>query len=98
MLSLAFDTGIRQYYYQQFRYDNLTSIHSGKTVLSSLIIEECQENSEFKTSYFYCREVDDTTATCMGVLRGLLAQVGSFYIHNAMFVYDTSLKLSLYIC
>lgn len=44
-------------------------------MLSSLIIEECQKVDDFQTTYFYCREGDDTTATCKGVLRGLVAQV-----------------------
>lgn len=36
-------------------------------------------NQDFKTSYFYCREDDTNTNTCMSVLKGLLRQM---VIHN----------------
>ncbi|KAK3315983.1 hypothetical protein B0H66DRAFT_274517 [Apodospora peruviana] len=52
---------------------------AGKTVLSSLIIENCEMKPDFKTSYFYCREDDTNQNTCVSVLKGILRQMVS---HN----------------
>lgn len=48
---------------------------TGKTVLASKIIESCMENTNFKTTYFYCRDNHDATTTCMGIFKGLIGQM-----------------------
>lgn len=48
---------------------------AGKTVLASRIVESCTDNSDFDTTYFYCREGHDITTTCIGILKGLIAQM-----------------------
>ncbi|KAM7220383.1 hypothetical protein V8F06_004162 [Rhypophila decipiens] len=44
---------------------------AGKTILTSLLVDECMEVEGFKTTYFYCHEND----TCMSILKGLLHQM-----------------------
>lgn len=50
-------------------------IKQGKTILASLIIDHCEKNTEFKTSYFYCRENDPAQNTCKAVCKCLLRQL-----------------------
>ncbi|OAP56381.1 hypothetical protein AYL99_09560 [Fonsecaea erecta] len=52
---------------------------AGKTVLASIIIEACQKQPNSQTAYFYCRHDDDTTITCVSILKGLLAQQIGWY-------------------
>lgn len=33
------------------------------------------ENTDFKTTYFYCREGHSDTTTCIGILKGLISQM-----------------------
>ncbi|ROW00049.1 hypothetical protein VPNG_08321 [Cytospora leucostoma] len=48
---------------------------AGKTILASKIVDDCTETPEFKTTYFYCRYGDNTTTSCNGILKGLIAQM-----------------------
>lgn len=48
---------------------------AGKTILASIVIEECRRKSDFKTSYFYCRQGDHTANNGVDVLRGLVDQL-----------------------
>lgn len=56
-------------------------IPAGKSVLASVIIENCLEVPEaetpptFTTAYFYCTRSYSDTTSCIGVLRGLIAQL-----------------------
>jgi hypothetical protein len=53
----------------------------GKSVLASVIIEDCLRKQERNTppicttSYFYCSSNNTQTTSCIGVLRGLIAQL-----------------------
>ncbi|KAH0841037.1 hypothetical protein FOPE_06274 [Fonsecaea pedrosoi] len=51
---------------------------AGKTILASIIIQACLEacvrQNQHRAAYFYCRRDDVTTTTCVGILKGLLAQ------------------------
>lgn len=38
-------------------------------------MESCTDISDFDTTYFYCRDGDATTTTCIGILKGLVAQM-----------------------
>jgi hypothetical protein len=52
----------------------------GKTILASLLIEECKKMPGFKTSYFYCQEEGCGQNTgCLEVLKGILRQM---VVHN----------------
>lgn len=51
----------------------------GKTILTSLIVDNCMQVEGFKTSYFYCREDDDSQNTCLSILKGILRQM---VVHN----------------
>ena len=51
----------------------------GKTVLASLIIEECRKKTDFHTHYFYCRGDDEQQNTSLAVLMGILRQMAQ---HN----------------
>ncbi|KAH7308040.1 hypothetical protein B0I35DRAFT_483330 [Stachybotrys elegans] len=48
---------------------------SGKTILSSVVIEHCQRVEGTHTGYFYCRENDPGANTSLAVLKGLLIQM-----------------------
>ncbi|KAK3349253.1 hypothetical protein B0T25DRAFT_547537 [Lasiosphaeria hispida] len=52
---------------------------AGKTVLTSVIIRECQDIDGFKTSYYYCREDNDSQNNALEVFKGLLRQL---VVHN----------------
>lgn len=56
-------------------------LEAGKTVLTSLIIEECRKKEEegFHTSYFYCRGDDVQQNTSLAVLMDILRQMAQ---HN----------------
>ena len=54
------------------------TLEAGKTVLTSLIIEECRKKKEeegFDTSYFYCRGDDVQQNTSLAVLMDILRQM-----------------------
>lgn len=48
---------------------------AGKTVLASVIIEDCLQDSSIKTAYFYCKHADTEKNTSMAIFRGLLSQL-----------------------
>ena len=53
---------------------------AGRTVLASVIIEDCLGSRSSTTSYFYCRETDSRKNNCLSILKGLLTQlVGRCY-------------------
>ncbi|KIW70328.1 hypothetical protein, variant [Phialophora macrospora] len=47
---------------------------AGKTVLASLMIEECQQKTDSKVLYFYCVEKDETKNTYISVAKSLIWQ------------------------
>ena len=48
---------------------------AGKTVLASVIIEDCLKNTAFETTYFYCKHAETEKNTSMAIFRGLLSQL-----------------------
>jgi hypothetical protein len=61
----------------------ITYIHNshclGKTVLASAVIDQCKQKSGFITSYFYCRDGDQSTNSAIGILKGLADQLLAQY-------------------
>ena len=51
----------------------------GKTVLASIIINACKERQQDRIAYFYCRHDDDSTTSCVNILKGLLTQQVGWY-------------------
>ncbi|TID18364.1 C2H2 and C2HC zinc finger [Venturia nashicola] len=47
----------------------------GKTILASVIIENCLAISTFHTAYFYCKEGDPVRDKAIGIYRSLLGQL-----------------------
>ena len=48
---------------------------AGKTVLASVIVEECQEDKSFATIFFYCKHDDPEKKNCNSILKSLLSQL-----------------------
>ncbi|KAJ0423899.1 hypothetical protein BJY00DRAFT_277634 [Aspergillus carlsbadensis] len=48
---------------------------TGKTYLASVIIEECKNDENAVTCYFYCEESAELKTSAIAVLRGILAQL-----------------------
>lgn len=48
---------------------------AGKTILASVIIEDCLQDKSIETAYFYCKHSDTEKNTSMSVFRGLLSQL-----------------------
>ncbi|KAG0649191.1 Vegetative incompatibility HET-E-1 [Hyphodiscus hymeniophilus] len=48
---------------------------AGKTILASVIIDSCLQDTSYITGYFYCQEGDPEKNDCISILRGLLAQL-----------------------
>ncbi|QDS76076.1 hypothetical protein FKW77_005980 [Venturia effusa] len=48
---------------------------AGKTVLASVIVEQCLKHPTYKTAWFYCKESDPMRNSRTGVFRGLLGQL-----------------------
>ena len=54
---------------------------AGKTVLASVIIEDClknntcEKNNPDETTYFYCKHAETEKSTSMAIFRGLLSQL-----------------------
>jgi hypothetical protein len=44
-------------------------------VLASKLIEHCKQIKMATTAFFYCKEGDDQRSDCLGIYRGLLAQL-----------------------
>lgn len=53
---------------------SLISACTGKTILASLVVDECQAQHKSDTCYFYCSGVDPQRNTCISIYRGLLYQ------------------------
>ncbi|KAF2658989.1 C2H2 domain-containing protein [Lophiostoma macrostomum CBS 122681] len=52
---------------------------AGKTILASIIIEECKRRTEYLTSYFYCNYDGPGSNNMVGVMRGILEQLVDQY-------------------
>lgn len=48
---------------------------AGKTVLASVVIDDCPAEPTSRTCYFYCKHGDRARTTLLSVLRGLLSQL-----------------------
>ena len=48
---------------------------AGKSVLASVIIEDCLKRKGCTTAYFYCTSSDSQRNTCLAVLRGMISQL-----------------------
>jgi hypothetical protein len=48
---------------------------AGKTVLASVIIEDCLKSKPLETIYFYCKHAEAEKNTSMAIFRGLLSQL-----------------------
>jgi hypothetical protein len=51
------------------------SLSAGKTILASVIIEDCLRDKSFTTSFFYCKHGDPEKNNCHSILKGLLSQL-----------------------
>jgi hypothetical protein len=47
----------------------------GKTILASVIIDSCLQDTSCNTGYFYCKEEDPEKNECISIYRGLLSQL-----------------------
>ncbi|KAF2181728.1 hypothetical protein K469DRAFT_691815 [Zopfia rhizophila CBS 207.26] len=65
---------------------------AGKTILASIIIEDCKLISGFSTSYFYCKDNDPERNSTLAVLKGLLTQMLDHYPELLPHCYDTRLS------
>lgn len=48
---------------------------SGKTILSSSVIDRCMQRAKFATCYFYCHEGDQSSNSALSILKGLISQL-----------------------
>ncbi|CAG8955427.1 hypothetical protein HYFRA_00010292 [Hymenoscyphus fraxineus] len=64
---------------------------AGKTILASVIIDGCLEDTSYTTSYFYCKETDEEKNECISILRSLLSQVLDKCPEMISYCYDKSL-------
>jgi hypothetical protein len=48
---------------------------AGKTVLASVIIDDCLKDPNCETAYFYCKHAETEKNTSMAIFRGLLSQL-----------------------
>ncbi|KAE9374277.1 hypothetical protein N431DRAFT_371745 [Stipitochalara longipes BDJ] len=48
---------------------------AGKTILASVIVDDCFKDDSYTTSYFYCRLDDPEKNDCISIYRGLLSQL-----------------------
>jgi NACHT domain len=47
----------------------------GKTVLASVVVEECLEDKSFTTIFFYCKHDDPEKNSCNSIFKSLLSQL-----------------------
>jgi hypothetical protein len=59
----------------------------GKTVLASLIIDECLQSS-FKTVWFYCKYGDNQRNTFVALAKALIAQLLEYDKHLLPYIYN----------
>jgi hypothetical protein len=50
-------------------------LSKGKTILTSVIIDSCLQDTSHATGYFYCKEEDPEKSDCISIFRGLLSQL-----------------------
>jgi archaellum biogenesis ATPase FlaH len=48
---------------------------TGKTILASVLVDSCLQDTSYATSYFYCNEADPEKSNCISIYRGLLSQL-----------------------
>ncbi|KAH8586783.1 C2H2 domain-containing protein [Bisporella sp. PMI_857] len=48
---------------------------AGKTILASVIVDSCLQDTSYTTGYFYCREDDPEKNDCISIYRSLLSQL-----------------------
>ena len=60
---------------QVTKYTLVTKNSTGKTVLASVVVEDCVQNQDFYTAYFYCEESEPRKHDCISVLKALLSQL-----------------------
>ncbi|KAF2096252.1 C2H2 domain-containing protein [Rhizodiscina lignyota] len=48
---------------------------AGKTILASVVIDECLKDAKNPTAYYYCKANDPSRNTCLSILKGLLSQL-----------------------
>jgi hypothetical protein len=51
----------------------------GKTILASAIVDECMQQRDFLTSYFYCHDGDQSANSAISILKGLADQLLAQY-------------------
>jgi hypothetical protein len=57
----------------------LTFTYPGKTILASVVIDECKKRKDFLTSYYYCHYNEAKGNAMVGVLKGLVDQLLNQY-------------------
>lgn len=65
-------------------------MHSGKTVLSSVLVKKCASISNTNLAYFYCRAEDCSRNTFIGVCRSLICQLVQQHTSILSYVYEKS--------
>jgi hypothetical protein len=53
----------------------LTDPNPGKTILASVVIDECKQRKDFLTAYYYCHYSETKGNAMIGVLKGLVDQL-----------------------
>jgi hypothetical protein len=72
----------RQYY--------CTDTQAGKTILASVIIEECKSRNLYLTSYYYCNNDDPTKSSSVDVIKGIIEQIVHQYPKLMAFCHSKS--------
>ncbi|KAF2800244.1 hypothetical protein K505DRAFT_229183, partial [Melanomma pulvis-pyrius CBS 109.77] len=65
---------------------------AGKTVLSSLVVEECRNLPKARTSFFYCRHSDEHRNAFVSVARAILSQLAVNNSPLLLYLYDRASK------
>jgi Cdc6-like AAA superfamily ATPase len=73
---------LRQYY--------CTDTQAGKTILASVIIEECKSRNLYLTSYYYCNNDDPTKSSSVDVIKGIIEQIVHQYPKLMAFCHSKS--------
>ncbi|UPX12310.1 uncharacterized protein EKO05_0002864 [Ascochyta rabiei] len=48
---------------------------AGKTILASAIIDRCKSMVNYATAFYYCHDIDQTSSSAVGILKGIIAQL-----------------------
>src|SRR5436190_15427186 len=59
----------------------------GKTILASVIIDDCMLQESFTTAYFYCKD-DEQKNNCISIFKGLIIQLLSHCRDLVPFCHD----------